>query len=106
MLKCVCKAVADTMKEEDKTLTPHGDYFVKPHIRQGVLPDILKELLDARNTALNELNKEIDSLRRSVLEGRQLALKILANSIYGFTGAQAGQLPCLEISSSVTAFGR
>ena len=29
-----------------------------------------------------------------------------ANSVYGFTGATVGQLPCLEISSSTTAFGR
>ena len=43
---------------------------------------------------------------KAVLDGRQLALKISANSVYGFTGAQAGQLPCLEISASVTAFGR
>lgn len=43
---------------------------------------------------------------KNVLEGRQLALKISANSVYGFTGATVGQLPCLEISSSVTAFGR
>jgi len=35
-----------------------------------------------------------------------LALKISANSVYGFTGAQVGKLPCLEISSSVTSFGR
>lgn len=41
-----------------------------------------------------------------VLNGRQLALKISANSVYGFTGATVGSLPCLEISSSVTAFGR
>jgi DNA polymerase elongation subunit (family B) len=27
-------------------------------------------------------------------------------SVYGFTGAQVGQLPCLAISSSVTGFGR
>ena len=26
--------------------------------------------------------------------------------MYGFTGAQVGKLPCLEISQSVTAFGR
>ena len=26
--------------------------------------------------------------------------------VYGFTGAQVGKLPCLEISQSVTAFGR
>jgi DNA polymerase delta subunit 1 len=45
-------------------------------------------------------------MRKAVLDGRQLALKISANSVYGFTGAQVGKLPCLEISSSVTAFGR
>ena len=33
-----------------------------------------------------------------VLDGRQLALKISANSVYGFTGAQVGKLPCLPIS--------
>ena len=33
-----------------------------------------------------------------VLDGRQLALKISANSVYGFTGAQVGKLPCLQIS--------
>ena len=43
---------------------------------------------------------------KAVLNGRQLALKISANSVYGFTGAQTGTLPCLAISSSVTAFGR
>ena len=43
---------------------------------------------------------------KAVLDGRQLALKISANSVYGFTGATVGQLPCLQISSSVTAFGR
>lgn len=41
-----------------------------------------------------------------VLNGRQLALKISANSVYGFTGASRGKLPCMEISQSVTAFGR
>lgn len=32
--------------------------------------------------------------------------QISANSVYGFTGATVGKMPCLEISSSVTAFGR
>lgn len=41
-----------------------------------------------------------------VLNGRQLALKISANSIYGFTGAARGKLPCAAIAQSVTAFGR
>lgn len=46
------------------------------------------------------------SLEYKVLNGRQLALKVSANSVYGFTGAQVGKLPCLEISASVTAYGR
>lgn len=56
--------------------------------------------------AKDDLKKETDAFRKKVLDGRQLALKISANSVYGFTGAQVGKLPCLEISSSVTAFGR
>lgn len=45
-----------------------------------------------------ELKKETDPFKQQVLDGRQLALKISANSVYGFTGAQVGKLPCLEIS--------
>nr|KAG5686080.1 hypothetical protein BaRGS_030695 [Batillaria attramentaria] len=52
------------------------------------------------------LKKETDPFKKKVLDGRQLALKLSANSVYGFTGAQVGKLPCLEISQSVTAFGR
>ena len=36
----------------------------------------------------------------------QFALKVSANSVYGFTGATVGQLPCLPIASSVTSYGR
>lgn len=86
--------------------TPSGNYFVKASKRKGLLPEILESLLAARKKAKNDLKKETDPLRMKVLDGRQLALKISANSVYGFTGAQAGKLPCLDISQSVTAFGR
>ena len=44
------------------------------------------------------MKEEKDSFRRKVLDGRQLALKLSANSVYGFTGANVGKLPCIEIS--------
>lgn len=94
------------LTEDDYTLTPNGDYFVKPHKRKGILPTILNELLTARKQAKADLKKETDPFRKDVLNGRQLALKISANSVYGFTGATIGKLPCLAISSSTTAFGR
>lgn len=82
------------------------DLFVKSGRRKGLLPQILADLLAARKRAKADLKKETDPFKRAVLDGRQLALKISANSVYGFTGATVGKLPCLQISSSVTAYGR
>eukprot|EP00497_Spongosphaera_streptacantha_P004522 TRINITY_DN538_c0_g1_i3.p1 TRINITY_DN538_c0_g1~~TRINITY_DN538_c0_g1_i3.p1 ORF type:complete len:301 (-),score=58.80 TRINITY_DN538_c0_g1_i3:124-1026(-) len=47
-----------------------------------------------------------DPFKKAVYNGRQLALKVSCNSVYGFTGATRGVLPCLAISASVTGFGR
>nr|BAJ78743.1 DNA polymerase delta catalytic subunit [Phraortes illepidus] len=86
--------------------TPASCTFVKSSVRKGLLPEILESLLSARKKAKVDLKNETDPFKRKVLDGRQLALKISANSVYGFTGAQVGKLPCLEISGSVTAYGR
>lgn len=94
------------IEDDNITKTPSGNFFVKSNVRKGLLPEILESLLSARKKAKSELKNETDPFKRSVLDGRQLALKISANSVYGFTGAQVGKLPCLEISGSVTAFGR
>ena len=45
-------------------------------------------------------------MRKGLLNGKQLALKISCNSVYGFTGAVRGMLPCVAIASSVTAIGQ
>lgn len=94
------------VKDVDYVITPNNDMFVKSTRRKGLLPEILGDLLAARKRAKNDLKKETDPFKRAVLDGRQLALKISANSVYGFTGATVGKLPCLQISSSVTAYGR
>merc|ERR1712223_432893 len=94
------------LNDADYIRTPSGNLFVKSNVRKGLLPEILESLLGARKKAKADLKKEADPFKKKVLDGRQLALKISANSVYGFTGAQVGKLPCLEISQSVTAFGR
>lgn len=94
------------VKDEDYIVTPNGDMFVTTKQRKGLLAQILEELLTARKQAKRELAKETDPFRKAVLNGRQLALKISANSVYGLTGATTGKLPCLQIASSTTSFGR
>ncbi|EYU19050.1 hypothetical protein MIMGU_mgv1a023718mg, partial [Erythranthe guttata] len=70
-------------------------------------PECVNKTPTGETFVRSNLQKEAkDPLERAVLDGRQLALKIYANSVYGFTGATVGQLPCLEISSSVTSYGR
>ena len=94
------------LKPEAYEKTPAGHCFVKKTTHPGLLPRILEELLSARKRAKGDLAKATDPLEKAVLDGRQLALKISANSVYGFTGATIGTLPCLQVSSSVTAYGR
>ncbi|CCI41600.1 unnamed protein product [Albugo candida] len=86
--------------------SPSGDVFVKAETRKGILPMILEELLSARKQAKYDMSRATDPMEKAVQNGRQLALKISANSVYGFTGAVVGQLPCIPIASSITAYGR
>ncbi|EDR28305.1 DNA polymerase delta catalytic subunit, putative [Entamoeba dispar SAW760] len=91
---------------EDVELSPNGDLFVKSSKRKGILPEILENLLAARKQAKKDMAAATDPFKITVLNGRQLALKVSANSVYGFTGAQIGKLPCMQIASSVTSYGR
>ncbi|KAL8791764.1 MAG: hypothetical protein Q9195_005640 [Heterodermia aff. obscurata] len=93
-------------KDDDYIVTPNGDLFCTAKLRKGLLTQILEELLGARKRAKKELAIETDTFKKAVLNGRQLALKISANSVYGITGATVGKLPCLEIASSTTSYGR
>lgn len=93
-------------KDEDYIVTPNGDLFCTTKVRKGLLSQILEELLGARKRAKKELAVETDPFKKAVLNGRQLALKISANSVYGLTGATVGKLPCLAIASSTTSYGR
>ena len=84
----------------------NGNIFVNASVKKGILPTILGELLAARKRAKKDMKNAPTEFERAVQNGRQLALKVSANSVYGFTGATVGQLPCLEIASSVTSYGR
>ena len=81
--------------------------FVTAKKRKGILPEILAELLTERKATKKMMKSYVEgSMDYAVCDGRQLALKVCANSVYGFTGASRGFLPDLRIASSVTRVGR
>ena len=94
----------DTQYQGEILVSPTGDRFVKGKI--GVLPNILKNLLEERKKVKEELKNEIDSFKKSLLDLRQNSIKLISNSIYGFTGSAFGILPHISISRSITAYGR
>lgn len=68
---------------DDYIKTPTGDCFVKAHIRKGILPTILEDLISARKRAKKDLKNETDPFRMAVLDGRQLALKVRFSGWFG-----------------------
>lgn len=70
-----------------------------------LLPSILRELKQFRKLAKKEMATATGYMKE-VYNGKQLAYKVSMNSVYGFTGAGKGILPCVPIASSVTMIGR
>lgn len=96
----------DWVEGQHYETTPMGHRFVMRSMKKGILTMILEDLLGARGRAKKLMAAATDKSKAQVFNGRQLALKVSANSVYGFTGQSVGALPCVEISSSVTSYGR
>jgi len=111
----------------------HKYRFIKQtdESKKGLLPLLLEELLTERKrvkkqmfveetkwkelklkSQSSELTQEeqnqmiLANRKASVLDARQLAVKISANSAYGFCGALTGYFPLVSGAASVTYYGR
>lgn len=71
----------------------------------SLLPSILAELKQFRKQAKKDM-AAATGFMKEVYNGKQLAYKISMNSVYGFTGAGKGILPCVPIASTTTCKGR
>src|SRR5204862_1570180 len=75
--------------------------FVEKSTCMGIVPMAIQKLLKARG-AVKKI-KAVDKVHATVLDQRQLALKIAANAMYGFFGVKKrGRRPCLEIAAVTT----
>lgn len=72
----------------------------------GVLPRVIKTLVDRRRQVKNLLKNERDPVQRQLLDIRQKALKLTANSMYGCLGFSFSRFYARPIAALVTAMGR
>ncbi len=81
--------------------------FVKRSVQHGVLPRMLEQLLATRAAVKNLMKSpeaKADEMVYFVYDGRQLAIKVCANSVYGFL--KAFIITDKDLMAAVTSYGR
>ncbi|KAJ1651776.1 DNA polymerase zeta [Dispira simplex] len=109
-------------------VAPNARMYVKSTLRKSTLARMLMELLDTRCMVKERMKKvrtAIQHHRKANLDNRfdvvlrimertlhqlddyQLALKLLANVVYGYAGASfSGRMPCSDLADSIVQTGR
>ena len=72
----------------------------------GVLPLTLDFLLKKRKETRKAMESIEDDAQKAVLNGLQLAYKVVANSVYGQCGSRTSPIRRMEVAACTTAAGR
>ena len=73
---------------------------------KAIFPCVLDELLSARSKVRKQMTKEPDEFMKNILDKRQNAYKVTANSLYGQCGARTSTFYDKDVAASCTATGR
>lgn len=99
----------DTFDDDKKPSGRMTCGFVQPNADPrsvGVLPLTLDILLKKRKETRKLLETTEDDSQKAVLNGLQLAYKLVANSVYGQCGSATSAIRKLEVAACTTAAGR
>jgi len=103
----ICPTTLTTSPEKLEYLeTPNGVKFVSPEIREGIIPQILKYLLETRAKIKTDMKRAKTPEKKRYLYAKQYAFKTVANAFYGHLGYIRAKLYILEIANAITSTGR
>ena len=100
------KAKAEKVKSGYKLCRFAQPLIVDGKEEKSIMPAILQELLKARKDTRKLIPQTPDEFMKNVLDKRQLAYKVTANSLYGQLGAKTSTFYEPDIAASTTATGR
>jgi DNA polymerase elongation subunit (family B) len=94
-LNCAC------CKETPKVTTERGTFWYCAK-RKGLFSTVISDLILRRG----EIKKQLKTSKDPLLAARSEALKVLANSFYGYMGFAPARYYCIECAESTTAWAR
>jgi DNA polymerase elongation subunit (family B) len=100
------KAKAEKIKSGYKLCRYAQPLTIEGKEEKAIMPAILQELLKARKDTRKLIPQTQDEFMKNVLDKRQLAYKVTANSLYGQLGAKTSTFYEPDIAASTTATGR
>ena len=93
-----------TLSDDGDILSPSGARFLSRDKKEGLIPKILKELMEKRDFLKRKMKEEPE--RRDYYDGLQKAVKILMNTFYGVLASSFYRFTDPRIGASITAFAR
>ncbi len=91
----------DCCKDTPKVQTERGTFWYCAK-RKGLFSTVISDLILRRG----ELKKQLKTSKDPLLAARSEALKVLANSFYGYMGFAPARYYCIECAESTTAWAR
>ena len=80
--------------------------YAQKNNKLGVIPMILDKLLKERKAVKKLMEAEPNLFKKRILDAKQLALKVTANSLYGQLGAPTSPVLKKDIAACTTSTGR
>ncbi|HDZ23894.1 MAG TPA: hypothetical protein ENH70_05070, partial [Desulfobacteraceae bacterium] len=103
-----CHIIEYTEEGDDEVRTVKHRFY-KPHIKKGVLPEIIENLMQERTKTKKamKMEREKGNIKRAkYLDDLQGSIKIIMNSFYGLHASQFYRFTDRRIGEAITGFAR
>lgn len=95
-----------TLSDDGEIISPSGARFVSKNRREGLLPAILSDLMNYRDSIKISMSLAHDDHEYHYLDGLQEAVKILMNTFYGVFASSFYRFTNKNIGAAITSFAR
>ena len=96
-----------TIEAQHIYTTSCGGQFVDKGVREGLLPKLVREILSLRLPLKHFAKSAASGVHAVALDHRQLALKLIANVIFGYTAAgYSGRMPSATLADAIVDTAR